>query len=82
MDATAAIGPGGPNVIETTLDQGAPADGPELVVVVNKIDRPGREAVAAQLLEVSRAVEEVAIEIGTRRRRRARGVLPGLGQDR
>ena len=36
------------------------AGGPRLVVVVNKIDRPGREAVAAQLLAASAAVEEVA----------------------
>ena len=34
------------------------------MVVVNKIDRPGREAVASQLLEASAAVEEVARDIG------------------
>ncbi|HEY1761288.1 MAG TPA: GTPase Era [Acidimicrobiales bacterium] len=64
VDASAAIGPGDRHVIETMLAQGRPRGGPALVVVVNKIDRPGREAVAAQLLEVSAAVEEVARENG------------------
>jgi GTP-binding protein Era len=64
VDASAAIGPGDRHVIETMLAQGRPAGGPALVVVVNKIDRPGREAVAAQLLEASVAVEEVARDIG------------------
>jgi GTP-binding protein Era len=64
VDASAAIGPGDRQVIETMLAQARPAAGPALVVVVNKIDRPGREAVASQLLEASAAVEEVAREIG------------------
>jgi GTP-binding protein Era len=64
VDASAAIGPGDRHVIETMLAQGRPIGGPALVVVVNKIDRPGREAVAAQLLEASVAVEEVARDIG------------------
>ena len=64
VDASAAIGPGDRHVIETMLAQGRPGGGPALVVVVNKIDRPGREAVAAQLLEASVAVEDVAREIG------------------
>jgi GTP-binding protein Era len=33
-------------------------------VVVNKIDRPGREAVAAQLLAAGVTVEEIAMEMG------------------
>jgi GTP-binding protein Era len=64
VDASAAIGPGDRHVIETMLAQGRPSGGPALVVVVNKIDRPGREAVAAQLLEASAAVEEVARDAG------------------
>jgi GTP-binding protein Era len=64
VDASAAIGPGDRHVIETMLAQGRPSGGPALVVVVNKIDRPGREAVASQLLEASNAVEEVARDIG------------------
>jgi GTP-binding protein Era len=64
VDASAAIGPGDRQVIETMLAQARPSAGPALVVVVNKIDRPGREAVASQLLEASAAVEEVAREIG------------------
>jgi GTP-binding protein Era len=64
VDASAAIGPGDRHVIETMLAQGRPSGGPALVVVVNKIDRPGREAVASQLLEASAAVEEVARDIG------------------
>jgi GTP-binding protein Era len=64
VDASAPIGPGDRHVIETMLAQGRPSGGPALVVVVNKIDRPGREAVASQLLEASNAVEEVARDIG------------------
>jgi GTP-binding protein Era len=64
IDASASIGPGDRHVIETMLAQARPGAGPTLVVVVNKIDRPGREAVAAQLLEASAAVDEVAREIG------------------
>ncbi len=63
VDATAPIGPGDRHVLATMLNQGRP-DGPRLLVVVNKIDRPGREAVAAQLLAASVALEEVATELG------------------
>ena len=64
VDATGAIGPGDRHVIETMLAQARPLAGPRCVVVVNKIDRPGREAVAAHLLEASLAVDEVASEMG------------------
>jgi GTPase len=64
VDATGAIGPGDRHVIETMLGQARPVGGPALVVVVNKIDRPGREAVAAHLLEAALAVDEVASEMG------------------
>ncbi|MGA7834203.1 MAG: GTPase Era [Acidimicrobiales bacterium] len=66
LDATGAIGPGDRHVVETMLKQGRPSGGPALVVVVNKIDRPGREAVAAQLLAASEAVGEVAVDVGRR----------------
>jgi GTP-binding protein Era len=64
IDAAASIGPGDRHVLETMIGQGRPEGPPQLVVVVNKIDRPGRDAVAAQLLAAALAVEEVAKEMG------------------
>jgi GTP-binding protein Era len=64
IDASASIGPGDRHVLETMIGQGRPEGPPQLVVVVNKIDRPGRDAVAAQLLAAALAVEEVAKEMG------------------
>jgi GTPase len=61
IEANSPIGPGDRHVIETMLGHGGSA-GPRLVVVVNKIDRTGRESVAAQLLAASVAVNEVAVE--------------------
>jgi GTP-binding protein Era len=49
-------------VIETMLRHGRGSKGPRLYVVVNKMDKPGREAVASQLLAASLAVDEVAAE--------------------
>ena len=60
IDASASIGPGDRHVIETMVAQGRASGPPQLVVVVNKIDRPGREAVAAQLLAAGVAVDEMA----------------------
>ncbi|MCU1362208.1 MAG: GTPase Era [Acidimicrobiaceae bacterium] len=60
IEANSAIGPGDRHAIATMLAQGA--KGPRLLVVVNKIDRTGRESVAAQLLAASGAVDEVAAE--------------------
>ncbi len=60
IDASAAIGPGDRHVIETMLKTWRGERGPRLIVVVNKIDRPGREAVAAQLLAATKAVDDVA----------------------
>lgn len=65
IDASAAIGPGDRHVIATMLNQGR-GPLPRLVVVVNKIDRPGRDAVAGQLLAASVAVEEIATEANQR----------------
>lgn len=64
VEATASLGPGDRHVLTTMLEHGRAEGPPRLVVVVNKIDRPGREAVAAQLVAVSRLVEELAAEIG------------------
>jgi GTPase len=64
FDATAAVGPGDRHVIETMLKQGRVEGPPQLVAVVNKIDRPGRDAVVGQLLAVSAALNEVAADIG------------------
>lgn len=64
VEATASLGPGDRHVLTTMLEHGRAEGPPRLVVVVNKIDRPGREAVAAQLVAVSELVEELAAEIG------------------
>jgi GTP-binding protein Era len=61
IEANSPIGPGDRHVIETMLNHGR-QKGPRLVVVVNKIDRTGKESVAAQLLAASIAVNEVAAE--------------------
>lgn len=62
VEASAPIGPGDRHVIETMLRHGRGPSGPRLYVVVNKMDRPGREAVAAQLLAASQAVDDIARE--------------------
>jgi GTPase len=61
IEANSPIGPGDRHVIETMLSHGR-QQGPRLVVVVNKIDRTGKESVAAQLLAASVAVNEIAAE--------------------
>jgi GTP-binding protein Era len=61
IEANSPIGPGDRHVIETMLRHSR-GSGPRPVVVVNKIDRTGRESVAAQLLAASVAVNEVAQE--------------------
>ena len=62
VEANTPIGPGDRHVIETMLAHGRGVEGPKLVVVVNKIDRTGKESVAAQLLAASVAVDEIATE--------------------
>ncbi|HEY5103610.1 MAG TPA: GTPase Era [Acidimicrobiales bacterium] len=62
VEASAPIGPGDRLVIETMLRHGRGPTGPRLYVVVNKMDKPGREAVAAQLLAASQAVDDIARE--------------------
>jgi GTP-binding protein Era len=65
IEANSPIGPGDRHVIETMLSHGR-QKGPRLVVVVNKIDRTGKESVAAQLLAASTAVDEIAAEANLR----------------
>ncbi len=60
VDASAPLGPGDRAAIETMLRCGHDGGGPSLFLAVNKVDRPGREAVAAQLFAASRLVEELA----------------------
>ena len=60
VDASATLGPGDRHVIETMLRTWRGGNVPVLVLVVNKIDRPGRDAVAAQLLRACETVSEIA----------------------
>jgi GTPase len=64
VEAGKAIGPGDRHVISTLLDQCRSARGPRGVVVVNKLDRTGRDAVAAQLLAAHETVTALAREKG------------------
>jgi GTP-binding protein Era len=66
IDASAPIGPGDRMVISTMLEQCRYDNGPLPLVVVNKMDRTNRAAVAAQLLAVHKVTEELAIEAGHR----------------
>ena len=63
IEAGAAIGPGDRIVLSTMLHNARSAKGPRPCVVVNKMDRTGREAVAAQLVAASEAVAELAAEL-------------------
>ncbi len=64
VEAGKAIGPGDRNVIGTMLDHCRHPDGPQGVVVVNKMDRTGRDAIAAQLMAAHEAVTIIAEEKG------------------
>lgn len=63
IDASGAIGPGDRNVIATMLKNCQNERGPVPVLVVNKMDKPGREAVAAQLMAATEAVREVGEDL-------------------
>ena len=63
IEAGAAIGPGDRNVIATLLQNARSVRGPVPCLVVNKMDRTGREAVAAQLMAATDAVREIADEL-------------------
>jgi GTP-binding protein Era len=66
IESNSSIGPGDRNVIETMLGQARGPGGPQLIVVVNKIDRVGKVAVAEQLLAASEVVDEIAASINRR----------------
>ncbi len=64
IEAGKAIGPGDRTVIATMLDKCRHRDGPQGLVVVNKMDKTGRDAVAAQLMAAHEAVTAIADEKG------------------
>jgi GTP-binding protein Era len=63
IEAGAAIGPGDRNVLETMLRNARGRNAPVPCVVVNKMDKSGREAVVAQLVAATKAVDEIAAEL-------------------
>ncbi|MGD0055522.1 MAG: GTPase Era [Acidimicrobiales bacterium] len=62
IEAGATIGPGDRTVLTTLLESSRRASGPKPCVVVNKMDRAGRESVAKQLLAATEAVNEIVEE--------------------
>ena len=63
IEASAAIGPGDRLVIATMLMNARSLRGPQPCLVVNKMDRTGKEGVAVQLVAATEAVAEVAEEL-------------------
>jgi GTP-binding protein Era len=63
IEASSSIGPGDRNVLTTMLQNSRSPEGPRPVVVVNKMDKSGREAMAAQLVAATTAVAELAEEL-------------------
>jgi GTP-binding protein Era len=63
IEASSSIGPGDRNVLTTMLQNARSPNGPRPVVVVNKMDKSGREAMAAQLVAATTAVAELAEEL-------------------
>jgi GTPase len=63
IEASSSIGPGDRNVLTTMLQNSRSPKGPRPVVVVNKMDKSGREAMAAQLVAATTAVAELAQEL-------------------
>lgn len=64
IEASAAIGPGDRTVLTTLLESSRRERGPRPCVVVNKMDKTGRESVAKQLMAATEAVREIAQERG------------------
>ena len=64
IEAGAAIGPGDRTVLATMLQTARGHRSLTPCVIVNKMDRPGREAVAAQLMAATEAVRELAEDAG------------------
>lgn len=63
IEASSSIGPGDRNVLTTMLQNARSPKGPRPVVVVNKMDKSGREGMAAQLVAATTAVAELADEL-------------------
>ncbi len=64
IEAGKPIGPGDRNVIGTMLDKCRSPQGPLGCVVLNKMDKTGRDAIAAQLMAAHEAVTLIAQEKG------------------
>jgi GTP-binding protein Era len=64
IEATASIGPGDRTVLTTLLESSKRERGPRPCVVVNKMDKTGRESVAKQLMAATAAVAEICEERG------------------
>lgn len=62
IEASALIGPGDRTVLTTLLESARRQQGPQPCVVVNKMDRAGRETVAKQLMAATDAVAEICQE--------------------
>ncbi len=66
IEAGKEIGPGDRNVIATMLEHCRRPRGPRGCVIVNKMDKTGRDAVAAQLMAAHEAVAAIGEEKGIR----------------
>jgi GTP-binding protein Era len=66
IEASSSIGPGDRNVLTTMVQNARSPKGPRPIVVVNKMDKSGREAVVAQLVAATTAVAEIAEELNLR----------------
>ena len=62
IEAGASIGPGDRTVLTTLLESSRHENGARPCVVVNKMDKAGRETVAKQLMAATDAVLEIATE--------------------
>jgi GTP-binding protein Era len=62
IEASASIGPGDRTVLTALLESSRRENGPRPCVVVNKMDKTGRETVAKQLVAATDAVREIAEE--------------------
>ena len=60
VEAGKAIGPGDRHVLTTMLEHCRHVNGPQGCVVVNKVDKTGRDLVAAQLVAAHEALSEIA----------------------
>lgn len=63
LDVTASLGPGDRAVLRTLFEQARRSREMAPIVVLNKMDRVGREAMAAKLIVVHEYLEEMAREL-------------------